>query len=116
MAKATEARGESPDQIVEEALRFSLQPLRQEALQRLNMQIRKQQNQSGTEIRTYVASHLTTAEQEWLPQLLERNRTEGLTPEQKAEMQQIFDRIEVVATEKAAAIWLLSGKSSEPRR
>jgi|SRR5579871_2342568 len=114
LGKTAEARRESPDRIVEEALRFSLQPMRQEALQRLNTQIRKQQNQSKPEIRAHLESHLTTTEQERLSQLLEHNRAEGLTSEEKAELQQIFDRIEAVATEKAAAIWLLSGKSSEP--
>lgn len=42
---------------------------------------------------------------------LERNRTQSLTADELAEMQALFDRIEAVATEKAAAIWLLSGRS-----
>jgi len=53
-------------------------------------------------------------EQQRLAQLLERNHTGGLTAEEQAEMEGLFDRIEAIATEKAAAIWLLSGKPAEP--
>lgn len=103
-------RRETPDEIITEALRFSLQPVRQDALRQLKSQIGQQQNLSEIEIRSHLESKLTVMEQERLSQLLESNRAEGLTPKEQNEMQQLFDRIEAVATEKAAAIWLLSGK------
>jgi hypothetical protein len=109
LRRAAQDRRETPDAIVAEALRFSLQPVRQEALRRLKGQIQQQQAQSEREIRAHLEAHLTGAEQERLSQLLERNRTQPLTVEEQAEMQALFDRIEAVATEKAAAIWLLSG-------
>jgi hypothetical protein len=111
LRRAAHERRETPDAIVAEALRFSLQPVRQEALGRLKGHIQQQQVQSEAEIRAHLEAHLTGAEQDRLSQLLERNREQQLTPEEKAEMQALFDRIEAVATEKAAAIWLLSGQS-----
>jgi hypothetical protein len=110
LQRAAQERRETPDAIVAEALRFSLQPLRQEALQRLNRQIRQQQTQSEPEVRAHLEARLTEAERERLSQLLEHNRTEGLTTEEQVAMQGLFDRIEAVATEKAAAVWLLSGR------
>jgi hypothetical protein len=112
--EAATERHETPDQIVAEALWFSLHPVRQEALRRLKNSIREQQSQSEPEIRAHLESGLDEEEQQQLSKLLERNRTEGLTVEEQVEMQRLFDRIEAVATEKAAAIWLLSGKSSDP--
>jgi hypothetical protein len=109
LRRAARERRETPDAIVAEALWFSLQPVRQQALQRLRDQIRRQQAQSETEIRANLETHLTGTEQERLSQLLDRNRTQPLTVEEQAELQALFDRIEAVATEKAAAIWLLSG-------
>jgi hypothetical protein len=108
--RAAQERRETPDAIVAEALRFSLQPVRQEALRRLKRHIEQQQTQPEPEIRAHLQARLTEAEQERLSWLLERNRNEELTAEERAELQTLFDRIEAVATEKAAAIWLLSGK------
>jgi predicted transcriptional regulator len=113
LRRAAQERCETPDAIVAEALRFSLQPVRQEALRRLKSHVREQQDQSEPEIRAHLEARLTNGEQERLSQLLERNRTEGLTTEERAEMQALFDRIEAVATEKAAAIWLLSERPRE---
>lgn len=110
---ATELQ-ESPDQVVAEAILFALEPVRQEALRRLKVQVRRQQSLSEADIRAHLNRGLTNSEQKRLRQLLENNRNEGLSAEQQAEMQHLFDRIEAVATEKAAAIWLLSGKGAEP--
>lgn len=112
--RAARERQETPDQIVAEAIQFVLQPERQEALRRLKVHIRRQQSQSEAEIRGHLGSSLTGPEQKRLKRLLEHNRNEGLTAEKQTEMQQLFERIEAVATEKAAAIWLLSGKGAEP--
>jgi len=110
LRRAARDRRETPDAIVTEALRFSLQPVRQEALRRLKGQIQQHQAQSEPEIRAHLEARLSGAEQQRLSQILERNRTEELTMEEQTEMQALFDRIEAVATEKAAAIWLLSGR------
>src|SRR5205823_9184488 len=90
--------------------RFSLEPLRQEALRRLKGQVQRQQRQTEPEIRAHLDARLTRAEQQRLSRLLERNRTRGLTEKQQAELQALYDRIEAVATEKAIALWLLSSK------
>lgn len=99
---------ETPDQIVAEALLFSLKPVRREALRRLKTHIQQQQTQSEHEIRRHLETHLTSTEQEQLSELLERNRSTKLSAEEQEELQHLFDRIESVATEKAAAMWLLS--------
>src|SRR5437762_13467139 len=85
--RAALERLETPDAIVAEALQFSLQPLRQEALRRLKSHVRQQQAQSDPEIRAHLEARLTGAEEHRLSQLLEQNRIEGLTQEQQAEMQ-----------------------------
>src|SRR5260370_36837418 len=94
LRRAARERRETPDAIVAEALRFSLQPVRQEALRRLKGQIQRQQAQSEPEIRAHLEAHLTGAEQKRLSQLLERNRAQQLTAEEQAEMRALFDRIE----------------------
>src|SRR5436853_2757503 len=78
LRRAAQERRETPDAIVAEALRFSLQPVRQEALRRLTGHIQQQQAQSEPEIRAHLEAHLTGAEEERLSQLLERNRAEPL--------------------------------------
>lgn len=108
-------RRESPDEIVAEALRFSLEPIRQQALQQLRRQVRQQQEQSEPEIRAHLDATLSGSEQDRLSQLLELNRTRELTGEEQRELQALFDRIEEVATAKAAAIWLLSSNSASTR-
>jgi hypothetical protein len=110
---ASRRRRETPGQIVADALRFSLEPVREEALDRLKRRIRKQRSQSEPEVRAHLKASLTEEEEDRLSRLLERNRDEGLSPEEKAEMQGLFDRIESVATDKAAAIWLLSGRTPD---
>jgi hypothetical protein len=112
LRRAARERRETPDAIVAEALRFSLQPVRQEALRRLKGHI-QQQALSKPEVRAHLVASFTDEEQERLSQLLERNRTEALSTEEQAELQALFDRIEAVATEKAAAIWLLSGRNCD---
>jgi hypothetical protein len=106
-------RGESPDEIVAEALQFALQPLRQQALNQLKRQIRRQESQSDSELRSHIDARLAPNEEKRLTRLLERNRMEGLTDEEHTEMQRLLDRIEEAATEKAAAMWLLAGKPAE---
>jgi hypothetical protein len=110
LRRAARERRETPDAIVAEALRFSLQPVRQEALRRLKGHIQQQQALPEAEVRAHLAASLTDEEQERLSRLLERNRSDELSTEERAELQALFDRIEAVATEKAAAIWLLSGR------
>src|SRR5258708_23902336 len=111
LGHASRKRQETPDQIVAGALRFSLEPVREEALDRLKGRIKQQRSQSEPEIRAYLEAGLTDAEQDRLSLLLERNRNEGLSAEEKTEIQRLFDRIESVATDKAAAIWLISGRT-----
>ena len=79
LQRAARERRETPDTIVTEALRFSLQPVRQEALRRLKGQIQQHQAQSEPEIRAHLEARLSGAEQQRLSQILERNRTEELT-------------------------------------
>src|SRR5437763_232685 len=83
---------ESPDAIVAEALWFSLAPLRQEALHRVKNHVRQQQSEADSEIRTHLNAHLTSAEEKLLSELLELNRSEGLTRDQQAELQALYDR------------------------
>src|SRR5438105_4857791 len=71
----------------------------QEALRRLKSHVRQQQAQSEPEIRAHLEARLTGAEKQRLSHLLEQYRVEGLTPEQQAETQALFDPIEAVATE-----------------
>src|SRR5205085_203184 len=101
LKQAAVQRHTTPDQIVAESLRFSLPPIQHEALQRLKHHIQQQQSQSETEIQQHLKVQLTAEEQERLSQLIELNRAESLTAEERTEMESLFDRIEAVATEKA---------------
>ncbi len=114
LQQAASERHETPDQVITDALRFALQPVRQEALRRLQSQIRQQETQSDPEIRGHLEARLTEKQQQRLSELLEKNRTESLTAEEQTEIQTLFDAIEAVATEKAAAIWQLSGRIPSP--
>src|SRR5260370_3656804 len=53
LRRAAQERRETPDAIVAEALRFSLQPVRQEALRRLKGHIQQQPGQSEAESRAH---------------------------------------------------------------
>ena len=113
LRRAAVERQESPDQIVAKALQHVLDPVRLEALQQLKHQVLRQRSQSESQVRANLDTRLASKEQQRLSQLLDRNRTDGLTMDEEAEMDRLFERIEAVATEKAAAIWLLSGKSTD---
>ncbi len=114
LRQAADERQESPDEIVAEAIQFVLDPLRQEALRRLNKQVLRQRSQSESQIREHLDSHLANEVRERLSQLLEQSRTEGLNAEEHAELERLFEQIEANAIEKAAAIHLLSGKVVGP--
>ena len=90
------------------ALRFSLQPVRQEALRRLKGHIEQQQAQSEPEIRAHLEAQLTQAEQERLSQLLERNRNQSLTAEEQSEYEIYVNFGTFIALLKSKARLLLS--------
>ena len=112
--QAATERQETPDQVVADALWFALQPIRREALHNLQQHIRQQQFQPEAEIRAHLDAHLTDSEQQRLTKIQERSKEQQPTAEDLYERQQLFDRIEAIATEKAAAIWLLSGNPVRP--
>ena len=114
LLRAASERKESPDEIVAELLRFSSSVIRQEAFARLKSGIRKQQHKPKPEIKKSLSVTLASSEQHRLTELLELNRTVELNLQEREEMQRLFDRIEEVATEKASAIWLLSGNPGDP--
>ena len=105
---------ETPDQVVADAIWFALQPVRREAMQNLKRHLRQQQSETEAEIRAHLGAHLTETEQQRLTNLQQRSKEQEPTAEDLEERQQLFDRIEAVATEKAAALWLLSGNSPQP--
>ena len=111
---AASERQETADQVVADAIRFALQPVRREALRNLKQHIRQQQSETETEVRAHLEARLTDDEQQRLTSLQERSKEQEPTTEDLHERQQLFDRIEAVATEKAAAIWLLSGSAAHP--
>ena len=113
LQRAASLRHETPDEIVAEALRLSLQPLRKKALQNLKAQVLRQSVQGDAQRREHINVQLTAEEQLRLSALLTQNREEGLTDVEQTELQMLYDRIESVATEKAAAIYLLSGKNAD---
>lgn len=113
LQRAVTLRQLPPDALIAEALRFTLQPLRQEALQRLQHQIQTQQTQSVAARQRHVTAHLPDQAQQRLAYLLERNRAEEITAQEREELQQLFDQIEAVAVEKAAALWLLGGRAPD---
>lgn len=87
--------------------------VRRAAFQNLAKHVRQLQYQTQAEIRAHLNVRLTREEQERLTRLQERCKEREPTAEDLEERQELFDRIEAVATEKAAALWLLSGKSLE---
>jgi hypothetical protein len=102
------SRSQSPDEVVAEALRVSLQPLAQQATQQLNREIERLQNKTTKELESLLDVGLPDKEQERLSELLQFNRERELSPEEQAELKEFRRKIEAVATRKAATIWLLS--------
>ena len=112
--QAASEHQESTDQVVADAIRFALQPVRREALRHLKQHIRRQQSETEPEVRRHLAARLTDEEQQRLTRLQERSKEQEPTADDIRERQQLFDRIEAVATEKAAAIWILSQSATRP--
>lgn len=112
--QAASERQETTDQVVADAIRFALQPVRREALRNLKQHTRQQQSETEPEVRAHLEAHLTDEEQQRLTKLQERSKEQEPIAADLHERQQLFDRIEAVATEKAAAIWLLSGYATHP--
>ncbi len=105
-------RHESPDRLVAEALRVALNPLQQQAMQRLNAQVSQQSGQDLKELYQHRNARLPYAVEGRLAELLELKRERDLSESEQFEIQGIFDRIEEVATERAAAIELLNKRAS----
>jgi hypothetical protein len=114
LEQAVREQNATPDQIVAEALRVALHPVREEALQNLKSHIQRQSAESEAEVRQHLEARLGADEQDRLTQLLDRNRNDGLTTDERAELQVLFDQIEAIATEKAAAIWRLFDRRTQP--
>ena len=74
--------------------------MRQEALRRLKSSIRQQQSQSEPEIRSHLEARLTKEERRYLSQLLERNRTVGLTEDEQARLFNPFTQADGSITRK----------------
>lgn len=108
LTRTAKQRHKTLDEIATEALRISLQPIRQEAIQRLEEQQKHQRALSDTQQYAMLDAHLTSEEQERLAHLLDTNRERHLNDEEQAQLTMLYDRIEAVATQKAAAILLLS--------
>jgi len=106
----------SPDKLVADALRLSLSPFRREAIRRLNAEIAKQAEEKPDCLEKHRAVWLPAPEQERLDDLLEANRKRVLTEGEQHELQRLYDRIEAIATEKAAAIHLQNMKAHAPDR
>ena len=87
--------------------------IRREAFQNLAKCVRQLQSQTQAELRAHLNVRLTDEEQQRLTRLKERCKEREPTAEDLEERQELFDRIEAVATEAAAVMWLLSGKTLE---
>ena len=87
--------------------------IRREAFQNLAKYVRQLQNQTQAELLAHLNVRLTDEEQQRLTRLQERCKEREPTAEDLEERQELFDRIEAVATEAAAVMWLLSGKTLE---
>jgi hypothetical protein len=102
------SRSQSPDEVVAEALKVSLQPLAQQATQQLNREIESLQDKTTKELEALLNSGLPNKEQARLSELLQFNRERELSPEELAKLKEFRSKIEAIATRKAATIWLLS--------
>lgn len=99
-------RHQPVEQIVAEILGNSLPPLHHSVAPRMRQQIAHLARLSESELRASANAQLPEPEQARLSELLERNREEVLTTEEGEEIERLLDRVEEVATEKAAATWL----------
>ncbi len=105
--RTAQERHQSVEEVVAEELRFSLQPLEKTALQNLRTQVKRQQNRTKSELLLQTKRGMKTSQKKRLADLLEKNREVGLSGSEPDELQSLFDQVEAVATEKAAAISLL---------
>jgi hypothetical protein len=71
LRRAASERHESPDDVAAEALRFALDPVRQEALLRLKANARRLRGLLETEMRERLDAQLTAKERTRLSHLLE---------------------------------------------
>src|SRR5688572_32866022 len=74
------SRSQSPDEVVAEALKVSLQPLALQATQQLNLEIERLQNKTTKELEASLNVGLPDKEQERLSELLQCNRERELSP------------------------------------
>lgn len=109
-------RRETPDQIVAEALRIALHPLRQEALKRLNAEVVRQRKRAPSSINRSRNARLDSAAEARLADLLDINRERDLSESERIELEGLFDEIEKIATERAAAIHLRGNQGEIPRQ
>jgi hypothetical protein len=72
------------------------------------------QGDSPAALRELLRTSLTASEQARMEKLLESNRSGGLTDEESVELDRLQDRMMDVASERAAAIYLLQRHSAAP--
>lgn len=112
LKRTANLRHKTLDEIATEALRLSLQPIRQEAMQRLEDQVKQQNSLPAIQQRAMLNARLSSEEQERLTNLLDSNRERNLTDAEQSQLDILYERIEAVATQKAAALLLLSEKAT----
>ena len=96
-------------QVVSEALDITLPPakIRVQAEQRLQAAIENLSRQTAAQWQAHTKVEMTKEEKRQAARLLSASKTRELSAEETAAMQALLERNEAVATERAAALWLL---------
>ena len=110
-------RQQSPEYLAVETLDITLPDAAAQADMQLDREIARLRSLSEEQLQASTQAHLPAKDQQRLADLMEKNIEGELTKAEQAETERLLDKIEAIATERAAALWLLressfSGKTS----
>lgn len=108
-------RQQSLEAVASEVLDLTLPDAATQADMQLDREIERLRALGKEQIQASTKAQMSSADKLRLSELMEKNKEGKLTKEEEAEIEVLFDHIEAVATERAAALWLLRESQSNSR-
>lgn len=104
---AVDLQHASPDSVVAELIENHLPPLKEGGETEFDQRIQEFSMMGEEQLRKCTEAKLTQPEQTRLSQLTAKNKQAALSEQEVQERETLLDRVEAVATTRAAAMWLL---------
>ena len=106
LLKTAAFRHQSPERVITETLDLSLPAPADQGENLMDYYLSQLSGMSREQLKKRTQAHLNSTDHAHLEELLEQNKTTGLSSKEEIEAKSLLDKVEAIAAERAAA-WLL---------